>query len=246
MFRQILAIIAFAILSPVALACSSEGNVVRMGTEGGYPPYNFINDSGEIDGFERELGDELCRRAGIECDWVINEWDSIIPNLVAGNYDTIMAGMSITPERDEEIDFTQPYIPPNTSVYIALTGASDDVVNGAVAAQVETTHADYIAESGATLLGFELAEDIVAAVLNGEADAALADQLFLDDFVADSGGKLTVVGPEVILGAGTGVGLREDDDELRDKLDEAISAMKNDGSLNALIRKWFGPDAETF
>ena len=67
---------------------------VRMGTEGAYPPYNFINDAGEVDGFERELGDELCKRAKLECEWVTNEWDSIIPNLVSGNYDTIIAGMS--------------------------------------------------------------------------------------------------------------------------------------------------------
>ncbi|MEM6620369.1 MAG: transporter substrate-binding domain-containing protein, partial [Pseudomonadota bacterium] len=69
-------------------------DTVRMGTEGAYPPYNFINDAGEVDGFERELGDELCKRAELECAWVTNEWDSIIPNLVSGNYDTIIAGMS--------------------------------------------------------------------------------------------------------------------------------------------------------
>ena len=90
-----------------------------MGTEGAYPPYNFINDDGEIDGFERALGDELCRRANLECIWVTNEWESIIANLVAGDYDTILAGMSITDERDETIDFTQAYIPPSASVYVS-------------------------------------------------------------------------------------------------------------------------------
>ncbi|NND42706.1 MAG: transporter substrate-binding domain-containing protein, partial [Silicimonas sp.] len=65
-------------------------SVVRMGTEGAYPPYNFINDDGEVDGFERELGDELCARAELTCEWVTNDWDSIIPNLTSGNYDTII------------------------------------------------------------------------------------------------------------------------------------------------------------
>ncbi len=65
---------------------------VRLGTEGAYPPYNFINDAGEVDGFERELGDELCKRAGLTCEWVTNDWDSIIPNLQSGNYDVIIAG----------------------------------------------------------------------------------------------------------------------------------------------------------
>ena len=67
-------------------------DVVRLGTEGAYPPWNFLNDDGEVDGFERELGDEVCARAELECEWVTNDWDSIIPNLVSGNYDVIIAG----------------------------------------------------------------------------------------------------------------------------------------------------------
>ena len=102
---------AIALLFIACLACAEGPEEIRMGTEGGYPPYNFINDSGEVDGFERELGDELCRRVDLECVWVTNEWDSMIPNLVEGKYDTILAGMSITDERDEVIDFTQPYTP---------------------------------------------------------------------------------------------------------------------------------------
>ena len=127
-------VFAIAILIFACLSCIGGPEVVRMGTEGAYPPYNFINDGGEVDGFERELGDELCRRADLECVWVTNEWDSIIPNLVEGKYDTIMAGMSITDERDEVIDFTQPYIPPSASVYVALAGAGDGAVAGRVAA----------------------------------------------------------------------------------------------------------------
>jgi polar amino acid transport system substrate-binding protein len=113
-------------LLTAALALAAGGafaqDTVRMGTEGAYPPYNFINDSGEIDGFERELGDELCRRAGLTCTWVTNDWDSIIPNLTSGNYDTIIAGMSITEERDQIIDFTQNYYPPTASAYHGAVG----------------------------------------------------------------------------------------------------------------------------
>ena len=116
-----------------------------MGTEGAYPPYNFINDSGEVDGYERELGDLLCERAGLTCQWVTNDWDSIIPNLVSGNYDTIMAGMSITDERDEVIDFTQNYIPPEQSVYVALSEDAP-IESGVVAAQSATIQAAHVAE----------------------------------------------------------------------------------------------------
>ena len=98
-------ILCLFLVVTISLSCGQGSETVRLGTEGAYPPYNFINDAGEIDGFERELGDELCRRANLECVWVINEWDTIIDNLLADNYDAILAGMSITEERDEVIDF---------------------------------------------------------------------------------------------------------------------------------------------
>ena len=239
-------VFAIAILISTCLSCIGGPDVVKMGTEGAYPPYNFINDKGKVDGFERELGDELCRRADLECVWVTNEWDSIIPNLVAGDYDTIMAGMSITDERDEVIDFTQPYIPPSASVYVALAGAGDEVVAGRVAAQVATIQADYLSQSGATLVEYELAEDVFSAVLSGEADATLVDIGFAHERMVKSGEGLAIVGPQVRLDAGTGIGVRESDGALKDKLNRAVDAMKQDGSLNALIEKWFGPDAETF
>ncbi len=235
-----------ALLIVAALACGESPDTVRMGTEGAYPPYNFIGDDGEVDGFERELGDELCRRAELECRWVTNEWDSIIPSLVDDNYDTIMAGMSITAERDEVIDFTEPYFPPTPSVYIALAGSGAEATEGRVAAQVATIHAEYLAGTGVTLIEYELAEELAKAVLGGEVDAALVDRGFALDAIAESGDELIVVGPEVPLDSGIGVGIREEDRWLKDRLDEAIGAMKQDGSLNTLIRKWFGEDAETF
>ena len=239
-------ILAVALLLALSLACSSEPEKVTMGTEGYYHPYNFINDDGEVDGFERELGDELCRRADLECVWVTNDWDTIIPNLNAGNYDTIMAGMSITDERDELIDFTDPYFPPSPSVYLALAGAGDEAANGKIAVQEATIQSDYLSGSSASMVEYKLAQEPIAAVLNGDADAALVDSGFAHDKIAETGQRLAIVGPEVPIDNGIGVGLREDDSGLKDKLDSAIADMKKDGSLNDLIEKWFGPDADTF
>ncbi len=235
-------------LSAAALALAGTAmaqDVIRMGTEGAYPPYNFINDSGEVDGFERELGDQLCERAGLTCEWVTNEWDSIIPNLVSGNYDTIMAGMSITPERDEVIDFTQNYIPPAASAYVALS-ADADVENGVVAAQTATIQAGHVAETGATLIEFATPDETIAAVRNGEADAVFADKDFLVPIVSESGGELIFVGDDVQLGGGIGMGLRESDGDLRETFDAVIAELKADGTLDEMIAKWFGEDAQTF
>lgn len=241
MKKLMLAAAALALTAGFASA-ESHGMTVRMGTEGAYPPYNFINDNGEVDGFERALGDALCARAKLTCEWVTNDWDSIIPNLVSGNYDTIIAGMSITPERDEVIDFTQDYIPPAASAYAAMSADAD--VKGVIAAQTSTIQAGYVAETGATLLEFATPDETVAAVKNGEADAVFADKDYLAPIVAES--DLVWAGADVALGGGVGMGLRESDTELKAKFNAAITSMKEDGSLNKMIIKWFGPDAATY
>ena len=211
-------------------------DVVRLGTEGAYPPYNFINDAGEIDGFERELGDELCARAALTCEWVTNDWDSIIPNLVSGNYDAIIAGMSITPEREAVIDFTQPYSQPDPSAVASMIDGLD-LAGAIVAAQTGTIQAGHVTDIGATLVEFASPDETVAAVRNGEVDAVIADKAFLEAIVAEDP-DLMFIGDDILLGGGMGLGIRESDPDLKATFDTAIQSMKDDGSLNALITKW--------
>lgn len=237
-------LIATALVALTAGAAMAQ-QTIRMGTEGAYPPYNFINDAGEVDGFERELGDELCKRAELTCEWVTTDWDSIIPNLQSGNYDTIIAGMNINEERQQVISFTQNYTPPAPSAYVALS-ADADIKGGVIAAQVNTIQSGYIAASGATLLEFATPDETVAAVRNGEADAVFADKDYLLPIVNESNGELTIVSDDVTLGGGIGMGLRKSDTELLGKFDAAIGAMKADGTLNAMIKKWFGEEADVF
>ncbi|WP_417524491.1 transporter substrate-binding domain-containing protein [Marinovum sp.] len=227
---------ALALTASMAFA-ASHSETVRLGTEGAYPPFNFLNDAGEVDGFEREVGDELCKRAEMTCEWVTNEWDSIIPNLVSGNYDAIIAGMSITEERAEVIDFTQNYTQPDPSGYLGMAGASVDPAGAVIAAQAGTIQAAHVAEMGATLLEFANPEETIGAVRDGEADAVLADKSFLAPY-AEENAELDWVAEDVLLGGGIGMGFRKSDTELRDKFDAAIQSMKDDGSLNALIEKW--------
>lgn len=226
------------ILSTAALALTAGmglADTVRLGTEGAYAPWNFINDNGDLDGFEVEMATEACKRAELTCEWVINDWDSIIPNLVSGNYDAIIAGMSVTDERDEVIDFTEAYTPPDPSVYLA-SSEDLDVTSAVIAAQSTTIQAAFVAEKGWDLVEFPTSEETVSAVRNGEADAVLGDRGYLGPFAEEDG--LYLLEQAEMIGGGVAFGVRESDTELKEKLTAAIQSMKADGSLNAMIEKW--------
>lgn len=237
-------IIAATALTLSAGFVQAEGQTVRIASEGAYAPYNLINDKGELDGYEIEVGNELCKRANLTCTWVKNEFDAMIPNLLSSNFDAIMAGMSITDERKKAIQFTQNYLPPSPSAYAALS-PDVDVKTAVVASQTGTIQANHVAESGAKMVEFTTFDEAAAAVRNGEADAIFADKEYLIPLVEEGNG-MTWVGEDVPLGDGIGMGLRPSDKELQEKFDAAITSMKEDGSINELIKKWFGEDADTY
>ncbi|ABL71772.1 MULTISPECIES: transporter substrate-binding domain-containing protein [Paracoccus] len=239
MKKLTLAAAAFALTAGMGMA-----QTVRIATEGAYPPYNLINDQGQVAGFEVDLGNELCKRAELQCTWVKNDWDSIIPNLVSSNYDAIMAAMSINEERKQVIAFSEDYLPPAPSSYVALDEGAN-LETGIVAVQTGTVQASHVADTQATMLEYPNIDQVFAAVRNGEADAAFGDHEVMRPFVEDSE-DLIFVGEQVRLDEGIGIGVRQSDNELREKLNAAIGTMKQDGSLNELIKKHFGEDAQTY
>lgn len=115
------------LLSAVALAVSLQpahaADKITIATEGAYAPWNFSDPNGTLDGFEIDLAKDLCKRMNKECEIIAQNWDGIIPSLTAGKYDAIMAGMSITPKREEVIAFTTPYAAAINS--FAVLGDSD-------------------------------------------------------------------------------------------------------------------------
>ncbi len=92
------------------VASIANSQTIRIGTEGAYPPWNNLNSAGELEGAEIDFGNEACKRMGITCEWVTQDWDGIIPALLQGKYDIIIAGMSITEERKEKVNFTNGYM----------------------------------------------------------------------------------------------------------------------------------------
>ena len=97
-------------LSVLGLASIANSQTIRIGTEGAYPPWNNINSAGNLEGAEIDFGNEACERMGVTCEWITQDWDGIIPALLQGKYDIIIAGMSITEERKEKVNFTTGYM----------------------------------------------------------------------------------------------------------------------------------------
>jgi len=230
----------------LALGTTTQAQeTVRIATEGAYAPWNFLDDNGAPAGFEIDLGNAICEQAALSCEFIINDWDSIIPNLLAGNYDVIMAGMSITDERLETIDFTQNYFPPDPSLYIAAAGAGVDpsaLEGKRVGVQGGTIQAAYAEENlGAnnTIVSFGTADQAMADLGAGNLDTILADGAYLEPVVAASGGAFEFVGEDVMIGGGVGGGVRKDEADLKGKFDDALTALKKDGTVDELIAKWF-------
>ena len=97
-------------ISVFGVASIANAQTIRIGTEGAYPPWNNINSAGDLEGAEIDFGNEACERMGVTCEWVTQDWDGIIPALLQGKYDIIIAGMSITEERKEKVNFTTGYM----------------------------------------------------------------------------------------------------------------------------------------
>ncbi|HEY0032631.1 MAG TPA: transporter substrate-binding domain-containing protein [Devosia sp.] len=238
----------FILTAAAVLALSGAAQAqetVRIATEGAYAPWNFVNEAGELAGYEIDLGNAICEKAGLTCEIIANDWDSIIPNLLAGNYDVIMAGMSITDERLETIDFTQNYFPPDPSKFVAAGGAGIDpsaLEGKRVGVQGGTIQAAYAEEnfgSNNTVVSFGTADQAMADLAAGNLDTILADGAYLEPVVAASSGSIEFVGEDVMIGNGVGAGLRKDDAELKTKFDDALTALKADGTVDKLIAQYF-------
>jgi ABC-type amino acid transport substrate-binding protein len=88
---------------------AGAGEKIRLATEGYYAPFNYIDESGKLAGFDVDIGNALCKEMGADCEFVQQDWDNLIPSLLEGKYDVIVASMSITEEREEKVSFTIPY-----------------------------------------------------------------------------------------------------------------------------------------
>lgn len=224
---------------------------VKMGTEGAYPPFNNINEDGELVGFDIEIGNALCDAMGVTCEWVTSDWDGIIPALLAKKFDTITASMSITEERKEKIAFTDKYYTsPVRFIRRKGTDATPEDVSGAVVGVQSATVSENLVRGrfpDADIKTYAEQEQANLDLTSGRVDLVAADAFVLMDFVdSEAGNDVEFVGPsytdEEYLGEGIGIGVRKEDEELRKMLNDAIEQIREDGTYQKINAKYFDFD----
>lgn len=243
--KSLLSITLAATLSMAGSAFADDK--IRLATEGAYPPYNFMDDQGKLAGYEIDLGNALCKEMEVECEWVVNEWDSLIPNLVAGHYDIIMSGMSITDERKKTIAFSKEYLPVDPSLYVVAKGVQFDwskLEGKSIGVQTETIQSAFAEEKygkSNIIRSYDSVDQTIAELMAGNLDIVLADKDILQPIVDASEGTMEFAGPVEIIngGMGVGIGMRQNAAELHQKINKALVVLKKNGQVDQLIAQYF-------
>ena len=227
----------FSVLFSFLIIGNVNADKIKIGTEGAYPPWNSKDASGKLIGFEVELAYTLCRYIGQQCEIVEQDWDGMIPALIMRKFDAIMAGMSITAERQKAISFSQGYADEVASLAVmkgsdlegmdtpeginltlggsgvkktlkTLTGA---LAGKTVCTQTATIHQNFL-ESGdvgkINLRTYKTQDEVHLDLASGRCDVALAAAVAFTDYAEKSGKPVVLVGPTFSGGAfGNGVGV---------------------------------------
>ena len=228
--KSFLTLITFLLMT-ISASYAGDWSKIKIGTEGAYPPWNGTNAAGELEGAEIDLALDLCKRMKAECELVAQDWDGIIPALQNGKYDAIIAGMSITAERMEVINFSQGYAnePASFSVLkssklatlkaggkvnmdalnstsTALLESLKSTLKGSVVGvQGSTTHENFVKQvlgDSVTMKSYDTQENLELDLSVGRIDAALSDQGSMEKFMeSDKGKNIAFIGPG--LGGGS-------------------------------------------
>ncbi|MEM9107149.1 MAG: ABC transporter substrate-binding protein [Pseudomonadota bacterium] len=232
----------------------SQEKTIKIGTEGAYPPFNNLTSDGKLEGFDIDIANALCEQMEVQCEFVVNDWDGMIPSLIAGKFDAVIASMSITEERKEKVDFSEKYY--NTPPAIAvpkdsdITEASDAGLSGKIiGAQSSTTHSNYAEEklSSADIRLYPTPDEYKLDIANGRVDAVVDDVIVLSEWLKTDDGaccKLlgTLTPDPVINGEGAGIAVRKGEDDLREMFSEAIVAIRENGKYKEINDKYFEVD----
>jgi arginine/ornithine transport system substrate-binding protein len=236
------------------LASSRAPAALRIATEGANPPFNFIDKDGHPAGFDVDIAKALCAAMKTKCEIVIQNWDGIIPGLQAGEYDAIISSLSITPQRSQQIAFTDPYYDTPTR-FVAPKGAHIEISVAGLAGKRVGVQRGTVQEKllrskfyQAVPVLYDGAEAALQDLVAGNIDLVVGNSVslarsFLD---SDRGKNFEFVGPAFtdpdILGVGAGIAVRKDETQLLDNFNKALRQIRADGTFKQINDKYFDFD----
>ena len=233
------------------------GDVLKIATEGAYRPFNYVKPDGTLAGFDVDIAHALAKEMGLDkedYEMVIQEWDGMIPGLLARKFDVIVASMSITDKRKEAVAFTEPYYY-ETGSFVAKEGAdleiSKEGLKGkTVGVQTATTWARYLEGVYGDVVDIKFYDSVQNHNLDlksGRLDAVLATSFYMSSWLeSEEGQGCEIVGEPVsdpeYIGEGVAIALRKGEKELKKRLNKALDAIIADGTHKKLARKYFSVD----
>jgi len=250
--KRLAIIAAAAALGLVASAASAnDWKTIRIGVEGAYPPFSETTPSGELKGFDIDIALALCEQMQAQCELVKQDWDGIIPALLAKKYDAIIASMSITPERKKKVNFSNKYYS-TPGKFVAKEGVdwkdnNDGLKGKVVGVQRGTTHHDYMVKRfpDVELKLYGTQEEVILDLQAGRIDAVMSDSVQMQEgFLKTADGKGFgffggVHNDPEIHGEGAGIAIRKEDDDLRMMFNEAIDAIRANGTYDKIAEQYF-------
>ncbi|KAA3628382.1 MAG: amino acid ABC transporter [Proteobacteria bacterium] len=239
------------ILISLALIAGGSGaalaDSVRIATEGAYPPFNMKSASGELEGFDVDIAKALCAKMNAKCDIVAQDWDGIIPGLLAKKYDAIIASMSITDERKQKVAFTSPYYS-NYLRFVAAKGSGLQATAeglkgknlGAQRATIAAQHLEDNFRKSASVKVYDTQEAAYLDLKAGRIDALLSDIYPAYDWMqqADNSG-FEFIGDSIDINDKIGIAVRKGDKSLAEKFDKALKEIRADGTYQKINAKYF-------
>jgi arginine transport system substrate-binding protein len=240
--KKVLLAALFASLSFSAAAAQT----IRFATEASYPPFESMDASNKIVGFDVDLANALCKEMDATCTFSNQSFDSLIPSLKFKRVEAVMAGMDITPERQKQVLFSNPYYD-NSALFIGVQGkytSTDQLKGKKVGVQNGTTHQKFINDKHPeiTTVPYDSYQNARLDLQNGRIDAVFGDTAVVTEWLK-ANPKLAAVGDKVTdkayFGTGLGIAVRKGNTELQQQFNSALEKVKQNGTYEAIYNKWF-------
>ncbi|WP_442967657.1 ABC transporter substrate-binding protein [Psychrobacter sp. PP-21] len=231
-------------------AVVTKEDVLRIGTEGAYAPFNYTNADGTLGGFDVEIAEALCADMQVTCEIVAQDWDGIIPGLKAGKYDAIVAAMSVTPERAEQVSFTDPYFS-NALVFLAKKDSNfdpsnpSDIDSHSIAAQRSTISSQWFEDTypQAEMKLYDTLSNAFLDLGSNRVDAMISDKLPAIEWLSSpAGSKYALKGDEIDINDNFAIAVRPGD-PLQAKINQSLANIKANGTYDAINEKYFAVSA---